>query len=146
MNFIISYYTPIDNCLRYIDEQLIIKEHFVSFFKTSSTGAEVLCSIILEALEGFGLDYKTKLVGQCYDGAPNMSAIHNGLNKKIRNKAKKALYVHCYAHQLNLALQHSCNAIKNARNCLDTLNTLHSFIECSTKGHVLFELIQGNIS
>ncbi len=138
----IARHEQVSLCLRYIDEHLVIREHFVGFFRTSSTTAESLCAIILEALDGFGLDYKSKLVGQCYDGAANMSGVENGLHKKIRNRAKKALYVHCYAHQLNLALQHSCNKIKNARNVLDTLNTLHSFIECSSKGHSLFELIQ----
>lgn len=71
-----------------------------------------------------------------------MSGIKNGLHKKIRTVAKKALYLHCYAHQLNLALQHSCTEIKKARRCLDVLNSLHEFIEGSSKRHALFELIQ----
>ena len=129
-------------CIRYIDDNLTIKENFVGFFKTDSTTAKSLCRLVLTALENFGLDYKSKLVGQCYDGAANMSGLKNGLNKKIREKAKKALYIHCYAHQLNLALMHSCNNIKHARNCLDTLNSLHSFIEGSAKRHSLFQLIQ----
>lgn len=88
------------------------------------------------------LNYKAKLVGQCYDGAANMSGVKNGLHKKIKSFAKKALYLHCYAHQLNLALQHSCCEIKKARNCLDVLNSLHEFIEGSAKRHSLFESLQ----
>ena len=132
-------------CIRFIDDNLTIKENFLGFFKTDSTTAECLCQLVLTALEGFGLDYKNKLVGQCYDGAANMSGIKNGLNKKIREKVKKALYIHCYAHQLNLALMHSCTGMKHARNCLDTLNSLHSFIEGSAKRHSLFQLIQDKI-
>ena len=71
-----------------------------------------------------------------------MSGVKNGLNKKIRAIAKKALYIHCYAHQLNLALQHSCYEITKARNCLETLNSFHEFIEGSAKRHALYESIQ----
>ena len=128
--------------LRYVDERLQINEKFAGFFDTSTTTAQVLCDLMLRVLDNFGLDYNLKIVGQCYDGAANMSDCSKGLNKLIRQKAKRALYVHCYAHQLNLALQHATNEIKFARNCLNTLNLLNSFIEGSAKRHALFKLIQ----
>ena len=40
--------------------------------------------MILNVLDKLSLDYKSKLVGQCYDGAANMSGVKNGLNVKIR--------------------------------------------------------------
>lgn len=128
--------------LRYLDADMIIQEKFVGFFDTDSTTAATLFTLIIKALDKFGLDYKLKMVGQCYDGARNMSGIRNGLNVKVREVADKALYVHCYAHQLNLALKHSCDNITKARNCLNTLNALHDFIEGSAKRHCLFQSIQ----
>ena len=67
--------------------------------KGESTTAKALCEMILNVLDKLGLDYKSKLVGQCYDGAANMSGVKNGLNVKIREQAKKALYLHFYAHK-----------------------------------------------
>ena len=128
--------------IRYLDEELVIHEKFVGFFDTDTTTAASLCKLILEVLDKLGLDYKSKMVGQCYDGARNISGIRNGLHIKIREVADKALYVHCYAHQLNLALQHSCDNIPKARNCLNTLNSLHDFVEGSAKRHALFQSIQ----
>jgi hypothetical protein len=90
-------------------------------------------------MRSFGLDYESKLVGQCYDGAANMSGKKNGLNVQIRKLAKKTIYVPCYAHQLNLVLQHSCEDTKLARNTLCTINNLHGFIEGSAKRHDMFK-------
>ena len=89
--------------VRYIDQQLMIKEKIIVFFRANLKTDTVLCDLILNVLENLSLDYKTKLVGQCYDGAANMSGIKNGVNKKIRSQVKKALYIHCYADQFNLA-------------------------------------------
>nr|XP_028952697.1 zinc finger MYM-type protein 1-like [Malus domestica] len=46
----------------------------------------------------------SKLRGQGYDGASNMKGELNGLKTKILNKYPQAFYVHCFAHQLQLAL------------------------------------------
>lgn len=86
------------------------------------------------------LDFEAKLVGQCYDGAANMSGCKNDLNVLIRKVAKKALYVHCYAHQLNLSLQHATESIQLASNCLSYINSLYSFI--SAKRNAQFQNIQ----
>jgi len=50
-----------------------------------------------------GLDYKTKLVGQGYDGA-SASGKNAGVAVLVRTEAPFALYVHRHAHRLNLAL------------------------------------------
>jgi hypothetical protein len=71
-----------------------------------------------------------------------MSGSKNGVQKKMRDVAKKALFIHFYAHQLNLVLQHSCNPIRQARDCLDVINSLHEFIESSAKRHSHFGAIQ----
>ena len=69
-----------------------------------------------------------------------MKSLRNGLNKKIKPDAKKALYKDCFVDQLNLALQHYCNLIKIARSCFDTLNL--EFIVGSSKRLELFQRIQ----
>jgi hypothetical protein len=63
--------------------------------------------MIKKTLADLGLD-PGNLVGQCYDGAANMSGHKTGLAKRVKDGlSSKALHVHCWAHQLNLALQHA---------------------------------------
>ena len=126
-------------CLRNVNENLVPVEKFMGFYKTSTTTAAALCEIIKNVMKSFGLDFESKLVGQCYDGAANMSGHKNELHVKIREMSKNAIYVHCYAHQLKLALQHSVEEIPIGRNTLSTLNSLHNFIEGSAKRHDQFK-------
>ena len=42
------------------------------------------------------------IVSQEYDGASVMSGCCSGMQQRIRQVAPKAIYVHCYAHCLNL--------------------------------------------
>ncbi|KAJ6810371.1 zinc finger MYM-type protein 1-like [Iris pallida] len=45
-----------------------------------------------------------KVWGQGYDGVSNMKGEFSGLKTLIMNENKSAYYVHCFAHQLQLAL------------------------------------------
>ena len=45
------------------------------------------------------------MVGQCYDGAANMSGSEKGVAARFQDSAPSAVYVHCYVHLLNFALQ-----------------------------------------
>jgi hypothetical protein len=45
-----------------------------------------------------------KLRGQGYDGASNMRAEFNGLQKLIQDENPYAFYIHCFAHELQLVL------------------------------------------
>jgi hypothetical protein len=84
-----------------------------------------------------------KLVGCCFDGAANMSGKFNGLQAKIKSElSSMAIYVHCHAHKLNLAVQSASNAINSVRNSLDLAEKLHNFVQGSTKRAALFRHIQ----
>ena len=58
-------------------------------------------TIIEEACKIVKLDM-SKLRGQGYDGAANMTGRCNGAAKLILCKYPKALYFHCTSHKLNL--------------------------------------------
>lgn len=44
------------------------------------------------------------LIEQGYDGASNMSGKYKGVQAIVREEYLKAIYVHCAAHTLNLAV------------------------------------------
>lgn len=46
----------------------------------------------------------SRLRGQAFDGAANMSGKFNGVAAKFREEEPRALYVHSHAHLLDLAV------------------------------------------
>ena len=47
--------------------------------------------------------------GQCYDGASNMCGARSGVKAVVQEVASKAMYYHCSAHRLNLAVVSACS-------------------------------------
>ena len=56
--------------------------------------------------------------GQCYDGVSNMSGSKKGVAAQITSEENRALFVHCHAHSLNLAV---ADTIKQSKVCSDVL-------------------------
>ena len=78
--------------------------------------------------------------GQCYDEASNMSGIKNGVATQIAKEEKRAVYTHCYAHSLNLAVG---NVIKRSKVCSDALDVafeITKLVKFSPKGTHLIGL------
>ena len=76
---------------------------------------------------------KKKLIAQTYDGAAVMSGEHNGLQSKIRVKCPEAIFVHCYAHKLNLVCSQSLSFIKECRVFFNNISSFGTFFSKSTK-------------
>ena len=104
--------------------------------------AESLCELFLQALQKHGLNYKSKLIGQCFHGITNVIEMKNGLNKKIQAKANKALYLHCYSDKLDSSLRNACYQIRIARNSLCALDLFREFMDGLGKKFELFDRIQ----
>lgn len=56
------------------------------------------------------------MYGQGYDGAANMAGRFKGTQTVVRETYPKALYVHCAAHSLNLAVSAACG-ISGLKKC-----------------------------
>ncbi|CAF1054046.1 unnamed protein product [Brachionus calyciflorus] len=69
-----------------------------------NTTGELLYDLIKSSLKEFNMSLSNQ-VGQFYDGASNMSGEFNGLASRIKADSATAVYVNCYAHRLNLAIQ-----------------------------------------
>ncbi|KAL4154001.1 hypothetical protein QTP88_001834 [Uroleucon formosanum] len=102
-------------CVRYLDNNLniekneinnyVLKENFLQFVPVNSTTGQNLATVILVTLKILSV---------------------------IREVHPAALYVHCSAHSLNLALAHSSN-IYHIRNCIGTIKSVENFIKISVK-------------
>ena len=92
-------------CLRFVSRQdSCIKERFVGFTDVHELDASSLAGEIMRKIGELGLESK-KCVSQCYDGASVMSGHLAGVQAIVqRTLGHECLYVHCYAHRLNLVL------------------------------------------
>ncbi|KAM2473505.1 hypothetical protein PS1_006330 [Malus domestica] len=89
--------------LRYEDDNGHIIERFVGIQHVTDTTSSSLKDATDTFFSRNGLSI-SKLRGQGYDGASNMRGELNGLKTKILREQPCAYYVHCFAHQLQLAL------------------------------------------
>lgn len=56
--------------------------------------------------------------------------------------SSKAVYVHCYAHRLNLALEAACSKIFKVKEMVGIAKSLYAYVEGSAKRSHLFKNIQ----
>lgn len=98
----ISNIAQLSLVLRYVTDSGI-KERFIKFEDvTGNKRAEDLAGLLIRFLEEY--ECMEKVVAQCYDGAAVMASGLNGMQAKIKEKIPQALFIHCYAHILNLVL------------------------------------------
>ena len=96
--------------------------------------------MITAQVESFGLSWEY-LVGQTYDGASTMSGCIADVCTLIKEKAPVAIYVHCWAHKLNLSLVAASQRERGVFAFFDLLEALYVFIS-GTVPHALFITMQ----
>ena len=116
--------------LRFADKDSEIRDECLGFLhcELDLTG-KTLAETILTETENLTLDINN-CRGQGYDGVTSVSGHINGLSTHILRINNKAVYTHCYSHQLNLAVAASCS-IQYVRNVLDQIKKLSFFFNFS---------------
>ena len=96
---------PFTICLRWVGRDLEDREDFIGLYQVNSITADSLTFHIKDALLRLNVQL-SQCQGQCYcyDGATNMNGIRSEVSTQIIKKEKRAVYTHCYAHALNLAI------------------------------------------
>ncbi|CAH0555121.1 unnamed protein product [Brassicogethes aeneus] len=126
---------------RVASPDLVSSEYFMGFYSTTSTKAGTLFDIVKDVLLRFQLPLE-KLRGQCYDGASNVSGRLSGLQQRIQEEEPRALFVHCNAHNLNLAVQDSIEKVLEARKFLGVMKEMINFVRDSPKRIARFQDLQ----
>ncbi|XP_025651958.1 uncharacterized protein [Arachis hypogaea] len=90
-------------CLKYVNKEGQVREHFLGLVHVSNINALSLKLALESLLEIYNLSL-SRIRGQGYDGSSNMQGEINGLKTLILKENSYAFYVHCFAHQLQLAL------------------------------------------
>jgi hypothetical protein len=119
-------------CLRFFDyESQTLREDFLGFAECKSTTGEALAEAFLENLRRDGVKIEN-MRGQGYDGAANMSGRYRGVQARVRQVIPAALYTHCKAHNLNLAIIHASKE-QYARNMMNTVQEIAFSFNYSAK-------------
>ena len=123
LSLVLRYVSPEDNQIR---------EDFAAFIECDCgiTG-RALADKILTFLSSNGLD-PSKMRGQAYNGAGNMSGRLNGTATLISNSYPLALYLHCTSHSLNLAVVKSLDET-SIRNMIGVVNRVSIFFSAHPK-------------
>ena len=126
---------------RYVDVDTgVMYERFLTFVHATSCNAVSLTCYIKEILNKYQID-PSKTVCQCYDGASVMSGCHSGVQSQVKEFAPKALYIHCYAHCINLALVDCCKSVSGGWELFSIMQSLYTFIS-TFKSHSIFVRVQ----
>ena len=120
----------------------IVKEAIFGFDDVSDDRrASAIAQYVLGILQKF--NSVEKLVAQTYNRASVMSSELNGVPAKIKKDVPEAMFLHCYAHKLNLVLLHSAKRMPECKAFFETLEGLSALFSKSTKRtHLLDNVVK----
>uniref|UniRef100_A0A452ZJK4 DUF4371 domain-containing protein n=1 Tax=Aegilops tauschii subsp. strangulata TaxID=200361 RepID=A0A452ZJK4_AEGTS len=118
--------------LRFPSTEGFIQERFLDVIHVTDTTALTLKKAICKVLSDNNLNVQD-IRGQGYDRASNMRGEWNGLKALILNDCPYAYYVHCMAHQLQLALVAASREVHDVHNFFQNANFIINVVSASTK-------------
>ncbi|KAK2651241.1 hypothetical protein Ddye_018730 [Dipteronia dyeriana] len=118
--------------LRYVDDNGFIREQFFEVVCVNDTNAITLKREICIVLNRYNLLIEN-LRGQVYNRASNMCGKCNGLQALFLKDCPYAYYVHCFAHQLQLALVAVSKEVHDIWLFFSKLSFIVNFVGASAK-------------
>ncbi|KAL6552561.1 hypothetical protein OROHE_007925 [Orobanche hederae] len=125
--------------VRYVNSAGFVMERFLGIIHIKETSANSLKEALQNILSLHRLSLSSVL-GQGYDGASNMRGRYGELRTLIQNENPCAYYVHCFAHQLQLALVACAKSHTGVSGFFGMVNMLVNLIRSSNKR---MELLRG---
>ena len=141
----ISHHEQMCIAIRWENSSYDIHEASLGLVQLPDTKAQTLFTFIKDVLMRCSLPIAS-CIGQAYDGAANMSGVRNGVQALMKKAAGHCLYVHCFAHSLNLCVQDVAKKCELLRNCMEFIFQLVQLIKFSPKRLNLFDSVHREIT
>ena len=116
-----------------------VKEVFADFVDLETITGKNIAGAIIQLLDKWDIPLQ-HLRGQCYDGASNMVGARSGCGAIIHERAPLAVYHHCAAHRLNLAIVSACK-IMAFRNTESYIGEMAWYFQFSAKRQCLLDKV-----
>ena len=131
--------------IRWVDSSYAIQETPLGLVQLADTKAQTIFNVIKDVLVRCSLPIDS-CISQAYDGASCMSGVRNGVQALMKKEADHCLYVHCFAHSLNLSVQDVTKRCELLRDCMDFIFQLVQLIKFSPKRLSLFERVRKQVT
>ncbi|XP_060846063.1 zinc finger MYM-type protein 1-like [Rhopalosiphum padi] len=114
--------------LRYVNDDGMIEERLAAL-ETATDGTGMgLFHAFKNITEKYGINWREDLCAQSYDGAASMQGEYSGLRTLIQKENPRALYIWCFAHQLNLVIVDTCDCCEDTRNFFGEVQSLVAYM------------------
>ncbi|CAH1973136.1 unnamed protein product [Acanthoscelides obtectus] len=132
----IAHRDQMSEVVRFVDidfekKTVQVKETFLGFIEITVKNAKGLANCILEQLKKDEMDFQD-CRSQCYDNAAVMAGHKNGVNEKLTEINRRALFVNCDNHSLNLVGVHVAKQNVTMVTFFGTIESLYAFFSRST--------------
>lgn len=114
-------------------------ERFLQFLPIKEHKAQYIADTVLNFLENLNIPIKN-CSGQSYDNAANMAGKYSGLQARIKEECKFAIFVPCAAHLLNLVSVQAVGCVSEAVVYFQFVQKLFNFFSSSNnRWNILIE-------
>ena len=128
-----------------VDCDLVAHDEFIRLKDISCTKADSVVAELKDVLLRMNLKLN-KCHGPCYDGCSAMTGHRNRVVVQIKEEQKRALYTHCYAHSLNLAIGDTMKNSALLKHTIDNTFELTKLVKKSPKKDSKLKEIQNSLA
>lgn len=129
---------------RWVDDSYVVHEDFIGLFDLPKADASTIVTALNDILIRCNI-LPSMCRGQAYDGAASMSGHLNGVAATFKRSNPAAIYVHCFAHCLNLCLQDTGKQCKAIRDALDLVQEVTHLVKQSPKQNHTFQVLKNEM-
>ncbi|CAM4973722.1 unnamed protein product [Rotaria socialis] len=125
-----------------IDRNSMFNEYLLGLVKLNEFDAESLSIEIIKYLSFFNIDINN-CIAMCFDGASVMSGRHAGVQAILRrNYMTRAIYMHCFAHKLNLVIRDVSKVVPYLPEFYSIVSKIYSYFHSSSVTSECFKSVQ----